>query len=71
MSPRLAPPLRKQSRTNRTTKRGGDLMAGVLPTLTLAGVGDYLGLALGVSLGFAIFYGPMQSIQNSLKKNGA
>ena len=46
-------------------------MAGVLPTLSLSGIGDYMGLALVVSLGFAIFYGPMQSIQNSLKKNGA
>lgn len=44
-------------------------MAGILPTASFRGVVDYLALAAGIILGFAVISGPMQNITSSLKKN--
>lgn len=43
----------------------------LLPSLSLRGIGDYLGLASGVVLGFALFTGPMSNLTDSLRKKDA
>tara|TARA_Y100001963_G_scaffold159761_1_gene265083 strand:- start:4477 stop:4614 length:138 start_codon:yes stop_codon:yes gene_type:complete len=43
-------------------------MAGILPRMSVMGIADYFGIAIGLSLGWAIFNGPMQTIENNLKK---
>lgn len=43
----------------------------LMPNLSLRGLGDYLGLASGIVLGFALFTGPMQNLTASLKKKDA
>jgi hypothetical protein len=45
-------------------------MVGLLPRLTLDGIGDYLGLAIGASLAFGIFVPAMASLSDNLRKNG-
>jgi hypothetical protein len=41
----------------------------LLPSLSFRGIADYLALAAGAVLGFALFTQPMQNLTNSLKKN--
>tara|TARA_R110000824_G_scaffold16434_5_gene68113 strand:- start:90 stop:224 length:135 start_codon:yes stop_codon:yes gene_type:complete len=43
----------------------------LMPSLSLTGLGDYLGLASGIVLGFALFTGPMANLTSSLKKTDA
>ena len=43
----------------------------LIPSLSLQGLGDYLGLASGIVLGFALFTGPMANLTSSLKKKDA
>jgi len=43
-------------------------MAGLLPSMTLKGVGDYLFLASGIIIGFLVLSGPLDAIQANLKK---
>ncbi len=45
-------------------------MAAILPSPTFKGVIDYLALAAGIMLGFAILSGPMRSVEQSFKKQG-
>ena len=40
----------------------------LLPSFTLRGVGDYLAVASGIVLGFALFTAPMNNLTTSLKK---
>lgn len=41
-----------------------------LPRLSLEGIADYLALAVGVSLGFAIFRSPMNQLEDAFSKKG-
>lgn len=43
----------------------------LMPSLSFRGIGDYLGLATGVILGFALFVGPMQNLTDSMRKKDA
>jgi hypothetical protein len=43
-------------------------MVGIIPRLSVMGFADYFGIAVGLSLGWAIFMGPMQTIEDSIKK---
>tara|TARA_R110000765_G_scaffold227503_1_gene331370 strand:+ start:325 stop:459 length:135 start_codon:yes stop_codon:yes gene_type:complete len=43
----------------------------LMPSFSLRGLGDYLGLASGIVLGFALFTAPMQNLTSSLKKKDA
>ena len=43
----------------------------LFPSFSLRGLGDYLGLASGIVLGFALFTAPMQNLTSSLKKKDA
>jgi len=43
-------------------------MAGLLPSLTLDGIGSYLFLASGIIIGFLVLSAPLDSIQANLKK---
>jgi hypothetical protein len=45
-------------------------MTGVLPTPSLKGVVDYVALAVGIILGFAILNGPMDNLESGLRKQG-
>ena len=45
-------------------------MTGVLPTPSLVGVIDYLSLAVGIILGFAILRQPMNNLESGLRKSG-
>lgn len=40
-----------------------------LPKLTGAGLLDYAGLAIGLSLGFAILSAPMDQLEAAIRKN--
>jgi len=40
----------------------------LLPQMSLRGVGDYLAIAVGITLGFALFTAPMNNLTSSLKK---
>ena len=40
----------------------------LLPSFTLRGVGDYIAIASGIVLGFALFTSPMSNLTDSLKK---
>ena len=40
-----------------------------LPQMSFMGVIDYLALATGVAVGFAIFRGPMQQLEDALRRN--
>ena len=42
----------------------------ILPKLTLRGIGDYVAIAVGLSLGFAIFSAPLKQLQDGFRKNG-
>ncbi len=43
-------------------------MVGIFPRMSAMGFADYFGIAIGLSLGWAIFNGPMQTIETNLKK---
>tara|TARA_B110000444_G_C18831545_1_gene593518 strand:+ start:2473 stop:2616 length:144 start_codon:yes stop_codon:yes gene_type:complete len=45
-------------------------MAGMLPSPSFKGIVDYLALAAGIMLGFAILSAPMRSVESSFRKNG-
>lgn len=40
----------------------------LLPSFSMRGIGDYLAVATGIVLGFALFTAPMNNLTNSLKK---
>jgi hypothetical protein len=42
-------------------------MVGIVPKLTLNGLGDYAMLAIGIVIGTAIFQAPLDTIQANLK----
>jgi hypothetical protein len=41
----------------------------ILPKLTGAGLIDYAGLAIGLSLGFALLTQPMSQLESAIRKN--
>lgn len=43
-------------------------MVGIFPSFSAMGIVDYFGIAIGLSIGWAIFNGPMQTIETNLKK---
>jgi len=44
------------------------VLAGILPRFTGAGLVDYAGLAIGLTLGFALLRKPMDSLQSAISK---
>ena len=44
------------------------MLGGVLPKLTGAGLIDYMALAAGLVVGFALFAGPAESVGHALSK---
>ena len=56
------------SRECNRTKHGGLVMVGLFPRLSAMGIADYFGIAVGLSLGWAIFSGPMSTLEINLKK---
>jgi|TARA_R100001224_G_scaffold74928_1_gene46069 hypothetical protein len=45
------------------------MLAGILPKFTGAGLVDYAGLAIGLTLGMAILKQPMDQLQAAISKN--
>lgn len=45
------------------------MLAGILPKFTGAGLVDYAGLAIGLTLGFAILKAPMSQLEAAISKN--
>tara|TARA_R110001583_G_scaffold131763_2_gene283594 strand:+ start:577 stop:720 length:144 start_codon:yes stop_codon:yes gene_type:complete len=41
-----------------------------LPRLSFDGIIDYLALAGGIAIGFAVFTQPMAQLENAFRKNG-
>lgn len=39
-----------------------------LPRLTLDGLADYFGIAIGLIVGFTIFEPPMEAVENGLRR---
>lgn len=40
-----------------------------LPRMSFTGIVDYLALAAGLAIGFAIFQPPMQQLENAFRRN--
>ena len=45
------------------------MIKGVLPDLSAAGLVDYAGLAIGLTLGFALLSAPMDQLKKAISKN--
>ena len=45
-------------------------MVGIIPRFTLDGIGDYVGLALGLTIGFAIFAPVASTVESNLRRGG-
>tara|TARA_R100001129_G_C5305427_1_gene243668 strand:- start:667 stop:804 length:138 start_codon:yes stop_codon:yes gene_type:complete len=45
------------------------MLAGIIPKFSGAGLVDYAGLAIGLTLGFAILKTPMDQLQAAISKN--
>jgi hypothetical protein len=45
------------------------MIKGVLPDLSAAGLVDYAGLAIGLTLGFALLSSPMDQLEKAISKN--
>ncbi len=43
----------------------------LLPSLSFRGIGDYLGFASGLVLGYALFTAPMANLTQSLRRKDA
>jgi hypothetical protein len=41
-----------------------------LPRLSLTGLVDYVALAAGIAIGFALFRAPMNQLENAFKRQG-
>ncbi len=44
------------------------MLGGILPRFTGAGLVDYFGLAIGITLGMALLKKPMDSLQSAISK---
>ena len=45
-------------------------MVGLIPRLSFDGVADYVGLALGLTIGFAIFAPVAATVESNLRRGG-
>ena len=45
------------------------MLGSILPDLSAAGIVDYAGLAIGLTLGFAILQAPMDQLEKAISKN--
>tara|TARA_R100000655_G_scaffold66144_1_gene104572 strand:- start:236 stop:373 length:138 start_codon:yes stop_codon:yes gene_type:complete len=45
------------------------MLKGVIPDLSAAGLVDYAGLAIGLTLGFALLSAPMEGLEKAISKN--
>ena len=43
------------------------MLGGILPPLTADGLLSYMGLAIGLSLGFAVLQQPMEQIEDAIR----
>jgi len=45
-------------------------MAKLLPSLTLRGLADYVGVAIGLIVAMSLLASPAQSLEDALRRNG-
>jgi hypothetical protein len=45
------------------------MLGSIIPDLSAAGIVDYAGLAIGLTLGFAILQSPMDQLEKAISKN--
>ena len=45
-------------------------MVGIIPRLTFDSMADYLGLALGLTIGFAVFGPVAATVESNLRRGG-